>query len=124
MKRIATFVSVAFFLLLLAPPAQAGFIVRDGQVTMVSNTSSNQPRFHVRIGGGTGVCADSVLIFYEENAGDRDIFKRGFTLALTALVTGSLCMSGPMDLKIAGALPAFGSWNRTARTGGHSEKSH
>ncbi len=88
MKKTAILVSVAFPLLLFVPTAEAGFIVRDGQVTMVSNTTRNSPRFHVRIGGGTGVCADSVLIFDEGNAGDPDIFKRGFAVALTALVTG------------------------------------
>ncbi len=45
-------------------------------------------RYHVRIGGGTGVCADSFLIFDESNAGNPDVFKRGFAVALTALATG------------------------------------
>ena len=57
-------------------------------LTMVSNTSSNMARYHVRIGGGTGVCADSFLIFDESNAGNPDVFKRGFAVALTALATG------------------------------------
>ncbi len=88
MKRTAIFVSVAFALLLLAPIAESGLIVRDGQVTMLSNTSSNTHRFLVRIGGGTGVCADRVLRFDESNAGDPDVFKRGFAIALTAMATG------------------------------------
>ena len=88
MKKTAVLVSVAFSLLLVVPTAEAGFIVEDGQVTMVSNTSSNMARYHVRIGGGTGVCADSFLIFDESNAGNPDVFKRGFAVALTALATG------------------------------------
>ncbi len=88
MKKTAILVSVAFSFLVVVPTAEAVLIVEDGQVTMVSNTSSNIARFHVRIGGGTGVCADRVLIFDERNAGNPEIFKRGFAVALTALATG------------------------------------
>ena len=71
-----------------APAAKAGFILHDGRVSLVSNTSGNTKRFTVLINGGTGVCAGAYLSFREENAGDRDVFKRAFAIALTALATG------------------------------------
>ena len=88
MKKTTFLVSVALSLLFLTPTAEARFIVRGGQVTMLSNTSGNAASFLVRVGGGTGVCADRILRFEESNAGDLNAYKRGFAIALTAMATG------------------------------------
>ncbi len=88
MKK-ATPLFVLFAFLIAAPSANAGgFVLRDGQIDLVSNTTGNQAAFVVRVIGGSGACADGSMTFRESNAGDPDVFKRSFVVALTALATG------------------------------------
>ena len=88
MSKAIVLVGVVLSLLLIASSANADFIVQNGQVVRLSNTTGNTSQYKVGIAGGTGVCADTTIIINEARAGDKDIFKRGFALALTALSTG------------------------------------
>ncbi len=87
MTKYVVLVGLVYFALFLVPSANAGLLVQDGQVTMVSNTTGNQSQYKVDVVGGTGLCADTTLIFNEARAGDHEVFKRGFAVALTALAT-------------------------------------
>ena len=90
MTKAIVLVGVVLSFLLIASSANADFIVQGGQVVSVSNTTGNTSQFRVGIAGGTGVCADTTLVFNEARAGNKDIFKRGFAVALTALSTGRM----------------------------------
>ncbi len=90
MKK-ATPLFVLFALLFAVSSANAGdFVLENGQVNMVTNTTGNGAAFVVLVSGGTGVCANKNVTFRESNAGSRDVFKRSFAVALTALATGLL----------------------------------
>jgi len=69
--------------------AEAGQIVTSSTITIISNTNSNVEMFSVMTSGGSGVCANGFVNFDLASAGSADVYKRAFTIAMTAFMTGS-----------------------------------
>ena len=115
MKKTAIFVSVAFSLLLLAPTAESGMIVKAGQVTMLSNTSSNTARClvsnrrcHRR------VCGQSPEVRRKQRRRPRRLQARLRDCPYRYGDRSARGTSFPTGLTIAAALPTFRSVTRTA----------
>ena len=81
---------LAFSLLLLfSASASAGWIVRGGTISLVTNTGSNQAKFGVKTTGGTGPCAEAGYITFPFDAATNErIHTRAYSAALTAFTTG------------------------------------
>ena len=80
---------LALFLVALAPVANANYLVENGTVTAVTNTTGNDEQFAIRITGGTGTCNTGVwIVFKLVNAGTEKIYDRAYAAALTALALG------------------------------------
>jgi len=69
--------------------AFANYLVTDGTVVGVANTSSNQANFGVLVTGGSGNLCDGVYIeFPEADAANKEAHARAYATALAALTTG------------------------------------
>ena len=80
------------FLLLLilnSPSMFAADLVVDAEIVSIMNTGSNQAKFVVRTAGGTGVCANSNIVFPAAAAANQDIYNRAYAAALMAYALGS-----------------------------------
>jgi len=82
---------VSLLLMAMAPIANATYLVENGKVTAVTNTTGNDEQFAIRISGGTGLCNTGVwVVFKLVNAGSEKIYDRAYAAALTALLAGSV----------------------------------
>ena len=76
-------------LLMLSSTAVADYLVTDGTVVGVANTSSNQANFGVLVTGGSGNLCDGVYIeFPEADAANKEAHARAYATALAALTAG------------------------------------
>lgn len=71
-----------------AASANAGYLVQNGTITRVYNTSNNQNAFAVNVQGGTGPCTSTVIVFPLSAAADADTHKRAYAAALMAFAMG------------------------------------
>ncbi len=69
--------------------AFANYLVTDGTVVGVANTSGNQTNFGVLVTGGSGNLCDGVYIeFPEADAPNKEAHARAYATALAALTAG------------------------------------
>ena len=68
--------------------AAAGEIAKDAIITKLGNSSDGSADFYIRITGGTGVCANSLIKFPESKQASEASNNQAFSLALTAMTTG------------------------------------
>ena len=80
---------IAVAVLIVSADAFAGYLVMDGTVTGIANTSSNQPVFAVRVSGGSlNHCGGIYIKFPEADAADKETHARAYATALAALTAG------------------------------------
>lgn len=84
MKKQTLF--VAFFL--ISNTSLAGELVKEATVSKLGNTSNGSPDFYVRVTGGSGVCANSLIKFPESKKASDDSNHQAMSIALTALAIG------------------------------------
>ncbi|MCL6270742.1 DUF5992 family protein [Sansalvadorimonas sp. 2012CJ34-2] len=75
-------------LLLLISTAHAEYIVTEGEIISVANTSSNQQVFTIWVKNGQGVCGNQSIHFPRNAAASLEIYQRAYTTALAALSAG------------------------------------
>jgi hypothetical protein len=84
MKKLITIA-----LILFSHSVFAGALVQDAKVVSVENTlNQDSNTFVVNISGGTGPCKDSLVYFFDGDAGGLKLHERAFEIALKALETG------------------------------------
>ena len=91
-KRDFRFASITIFAVLsifLTTKSLANYLVTDGTVVGVANTSGNQTNFGVLVTGGSGNLCDGVYIeFPEADAANKEAHARAYATALAALTAG------------------------------------
>ncbi|MEZ8822883.1 DUF5992 family protein [Vibrio amylolyticus] len=77
-------------LICLSGLVEAGGLVQNATVVSVENTKNlDVDSFVVNVSGGTGICANSLVFFPAAATGShQEIYRRAFSIALTALSTG------------------------------------
>lgn len=63
-------------------------LVVDGKIAKIGSTNSNVDTFFVVIEGGNGPCANLTIDFPAALAQSTEAFRREFSLATTAFVSG------------------------------------
>ena len=80
---------IATAMLVVSANASADYLVMDGTVTGIANTSSNQANFAVRVSGGSlNLCEGIYIKFPEADAANKEAHARAYATALAALTAG------------------------------------
>jgi hypothetical protein len=72
----------------LTAQANAGWLIQDGIVEFVENTSGNSDVFTAFVSGGSGPCNSTLITFQKSSAANEDVYARAFTLLTAANVSG------------------------------------
>ncbi|GAB5386996.1 MAG: hypothetical protein Alis3KO_41190 [Aliiglaciecola sp.] len=79
------------FALILLPffvEANGTYIVKNAVITSIANTSGNSEKFTIWVEGGSGSCANSIIVFPRTAASSDEIYSRAYSAALTAFTSG------------------------------------
>jgi hypothetical protein len=88
-RKIAETIAALMSLVIVGTAANAGLLSQGGTIVRVANTSGNQSLFVVLVAGGSGPCPNGQWIaFPTYAAGDAEVHKRAYAMALLALTTG------------------------------------
>jgi len=80
---------IGALLLAMSLNASAGYVLWDGEITGVTNTSGNTDDFVVLVTGGSGLCSTAGQItFPRDAAGTQKLHDKAYATALMALATG------------------------------------
>lgn len=87
---VTTVIAPSFLFSMAAKPALAEYLVQNGNVVTVQNTSGNGDNFAIFVTGGTGPCNGTFIIFPASAVTNRTIYEHGYQSALTALTNTKL----------------------------------
>ena len=89
MKILSLSMALALTLAASNVTAAGSYLVTDGTIDGIANTSNNQASFAVRVSGGSNnLCDGTYIVFPEADSPNKESHARAYATALTALTAG------------------------------------